>query len=85
METTSTKDIKSNQGYLNMTDFMQMIEVKDDDNPYSCVLSFDKYIDSISSQYDQSCTFSKGMVPFLKDVENKMNHEKAEVCGQLRK
>jgi len=82
METTSTSNI--NQGYLNMTDFMKMIEVKDDDNPYTCVLSFDKYINSINTQYDQNCKFSKSIVPFLEDVENKMNHEKAEVCGQLQ-
>ncbi len=84
MKTTSTKDINIYQDYVNMTDFMKIIELKEEDNPYECVLSFDKYINSINSQYDQSCRFSTSMVPFLKDVELKMNHQEAEVSDQLQ-
>lgn len=67
-----------------MPDFIKLIEFKDNDNPYDCVLSFDKYISSINAQYDQSCKFSKDIIPFLNDVENKMNSEKAEVCTNLQ-
>jgi hypothetical protein len=84
MEKTSTSKINLDQAYIKMPDFVKFIEQNQEDNPYECVLSFDKYINSLNAQYDQSCKFSKGIVPFLKDVENKMQSEKAEMCGQLR-
>jgi len=84
MKTTSTSDIKITQEYINMQDFLKFIEFKDQDNPYECVMSFDKYIDSIKSQYGESCKFSANVVPFLSNVEAKMSQEKAEVCNKLQ-
>lgn len=84
MANTSTNKINTSSEYLNIGDFINMVKYKDNSNPYSCILSFDKYIRSISANYDQNCQFTKDILPFLEDVENKMNNEKAEACDQLR-
>lgn len=84
MEKTSTGEIKPDQQYIKTEDFIKFMESQQDDNPYECVLSFDKYIQSINHKYDKSCKFSKGIVPFLKDVENKMSTDKENLCGQLK-
>ena len=43
-----------------------------EENPYECVLSFDKYINTLDLHYKNDCKFAKETVPFLKDVEGKM-------------
>ena len=72
------------QEYIKTEDFIKLIELEQEQNPYECVLSFDKYIKSINSKYDETCKFSKGIVPFLKDVENKMTSQKDNLCSQLK-
>lgn len=84
MNKNSSSDIYTDVQYIKMKDFVNFIELNQLDNPYDCVLSFDKYINSINTQYDRECKFSKGILPFLKDVEKKMQTQKAETCGQLQ-
>lgn len=84
MAKSSTKELNIDLEYMKIVDFMKFMESQEDGNPYECVLSFDKYIKSINNQYDQSCKFSAGIVPFLKNVESKMNSEKAESCVKLK-
>lgn len=84
MDKISTPNIDINQEYIKIADFVKFVELSQENNPYECILSFDKYIESLGNQYDQECKFSKGIIPFLKDVENKMQSEKAEVCGHLQ-
>ncbi len=84
MERTFTNGININQDYVRIVDFIKFIEFKEEDNPYECIMSFGKYMNSISAQYGQSCKFTNGIVPFLKGVETKMNHEKTEACNLLQ-
>ncbi|MEM9545344.1 MAG: hypothetical protein AAGA77_05195 [Bacteroidota bacterium] len=84
MNTDSTNEIRIDQEYMKMQDFMKFLEFKEEDNPYDCVMSFDKYIRSIKTQYEQGCKFSDSVVPYLEDVESKMQSNKVEVCQHLQ-
>jgi hypothetical protein len=84
MDKISTSEINFNQEFIKVPDFINFIESSEEVNPYECVMSFDKYIQALNVPYGEKCKFTKGIVPFLKEVEDKMQKDGPEMCGQLR-
>ncbi|MDF1697093.1 MAG: hypothetical protein P1U56_14720 [Saprospiraceae bacterium] len=84
MNNTSTDQINIVSEYIKMEDFMKLMQMHQENNPYEIKLSFDKYIKSINTQFKQGCKFYKGVIPFLQDVEAKMSKKGEDTCGKLQ-
>jgi len=66
-----------------MIDFIERIEQHDQNNPYECIFSFDKYIRTLSEKFNKNCKFSESIIPFLNEVEDKQNKQ-GGLCPELQ-